>query len=248
MDDYVGIIYTITFVLFLFSFIYFQFNQAKIKGKIGEGVVSFILKSLPDEYFLFNNVYLKINNKSAQIDHVVISEYGIFVIETKNYKGWIFGSEDSEYWTKNMYGRKYRFYNPIKQNETHVRILQKILGVSKDAFFPIVVFLNRVSLFCSTNSTVILAEELKDTIYCHASKILSYEEVKQLSDKLLNALSSGDNLEKEHKQSVKQNICNKSFLINNGICPRCKGRLVERQGKYGTFLGCSNYPSCKFTI
>lgn len=248
MEDYLGTIYTIIFALFLLSLIYFRLNQAKIKGKIGEKIVSTILLSLPDEYFLFNDVYLKINNRSIQIDHVVISVYGIFVIETKNYKGWIFGSEDAEYWTKNIYGKKYRFYNPIKQNKSHVKALQKILAIPNTSFFPIVVFLNRVSLFCSTESTVIFADELKDTIYCHSNKILSFEEVKHLSDKLLKALTVEEGRETNHKLSVRHEIYNKEYLISNGICPRCKGTLVERHGKYGTFWGCSNYPKCKFTI
>ena len=51
---------------------------------------------------------------------MVLSEYGIFVIETKNYSGWILGGEYSEEWTKNVYGKKYKFRNPLKQNYTHV--------------------------------------------------------------------------------------------------------------------------------
>lgn len=248
MQDYTEAIYTIIFAVFLLGFIIYHLNQAKIKGKIGEKIVSNILQSLPDEYYLFNDVYLKINNRSIQIDHVVISEYGIFVIETKNYKGWIFGSEDQEYWTKNMYGKKYRFYNPIKQNKSHVKALQKILSIPYDAFIPIVVFLNRVSLFCPTESVVIFDNELKETIYNHTNKILSFEDVKHLSDKLLNAVTINEDKETDHIQSVKQEIYNKDYLISNGICPRCKGTLVERHGKYGTFWGCSNYPKCKFTI
>lgn len=53
--------------------------------------------------------------------------------------------------------------------------------------------------------------------------------------------------EQEHVKNVRQNITNRELQIANLICPRCKGRLVERQGKYGKFLGCSNYPNCKFT-
>lgn len=57
----------------------------------------------------------------ALIDHVVISKYGVFVIETKNYRGWIIGNEKSEYWTQVIYKRKERLYNPIKQNYGHIK-------------------------------------------------------------------------------------------------------------------------------
>ena len=75
--------------------------QAKVRGWIGEKAVSIILKFLPDEYTVFNNIYIEENGKSTQIDHVILSPYGIFVIETKNYSGWIYGSENAQYWTKN---------------------------------------------------------------------------------------------------------------------------------------------------
>ncbi|MFT4363798.1 topoisomerase DNA-binding C4 zinc finger domain-containing protein [Staphylococcus aureus] len=34
---------------------------------------------------------------------------------------------------------------------------------------------------------------------------------------------------------------------NNEKCPRCNHELVVRTSKNGQFLGCSNYPNCKYT-
>ena len=83
--------------------------ETKVKGRIGEKKVAKILKSLPEtEYRVLSNVMLETSHGTTQIDHVVVSVYGIFVIETKNYKGWIVGSEYSETWTQNLYGEKYR--------------------------------------------------------------------------------------------------------------------------------------------
>ena len=75
------------------------------KGRIGEQRVAHILGRLPkDRYRIINNLLLRTSSGgTTQIDHVVISEYGIFVIETKFYKGWIYGGESSEYWTQNNY-------------------------------------------------------------------------------------------------------------------------------------------------
>ena len=91
--------------------------KPKINGIIGEKVVASKLSKLPEQqYKILNDIMLRTNYGTTQIDHIVISVYGIFVIETKNYKGWITGTEYGEYWTKNMYGKKYTFRNPIKQN------------------------------------------------------------------------------------------------------------------------------------
>lgn len=100
--------------------------QPKIKGIIGEKIVASKLSKLPEQqYRVLNDIMLRTEYGTTQIDHIVISIYGIFVIETKNYKGWITGSEYGEYWTKNMYGKKYTFRNPLKQNYAHVKALEK---------------------------------------------------------------------------------------------------------------------------
>ena len=105
--------YILGLLITIFIFwIFIHLNRAKIIGKRGEKNVNFNLHFLSNEYHLFNDVYVYVNDKSIQIDHIVVSKYGVFVIETKNVKGWIFGNDNSEFWTKNMYGKKYKFYNP----------------------------------------------------------------------------------------------------------------------------------------
>jgi hypothetical protein len=96
-------------------------SHPKIKGLIGERRVRKQLSKLPTEnYKILNDLIIKGRKVTSQIDHIVISPYGIFVIETKNYKGWIHGSEDSEYWTQTFYKYKTKFRNPIKQNWGHI--------------------------------------------------------------------------------------------------------------------------------
>jgi len=73
----------------------------KIKGFFGEKSVAFQLSRLdPSKYKVINNIILQSGEKTTQIDHVVVSNYGIFVIETKNYNGWILGDEYADYWTQ----------------------------------------------------------------------------------------------------------------------------------------------------
>ena len=92
------------------------------KGAIGEKRVARILEKLQEgKYSVINNLLLNNSGYTSQVDHVVVSVYGIFVIETKTYQGIISGGENSEQWTQNIYGNKYEFRNPILQNYGHVK-------------------------------------------------------------------------------------------------------------------------------
>lgn len=240
--------YLFIFLLFLFigGLVFLRLNQANIRGRRGERRVSSRLFSLPSEYHIFNDVHIEVQGRSVQIDHIVASRYGIFVIETKNYTGWIYGNDNSEFWIKNMYGNKYQFRNPLKQNYSHVKSLQALLGVPESKFIPIVVFLNGATLKCDTTGIVIYSHQLRRTIFDHSIPIFSDAEV----EKLITLLSSSRIVEKNrrsnHVHKIKEDINEKQALIASGICPRCKGKLVVRRGKYGEFLGCSNYPQCNF--
>ena len=98
----------ILIIIFTIGIIYLKINLPFIKGKLGEKSVATILSFLPkDEYVVLNDIMLKNGNSTTQIDHIVVSIYGIFVIETKNYKVWIFGNAHKDYWTQNILGNKY---------------------------------------------------------------------------------------------------------------------------------------------
>ena len=67
-------------------------------------VRKYLLTTFPEaEYHLMNNITLPFKDGTTQIDHILVSRYGIFVIETKHYKGWIFGDENSKNWTQVLY-------------------------------------------------------------------------------------------------------------------------------------------------
>lgn len=224
-----------------------RLNRAKIIGKRGERSVNFRLHFLPDEYHIINDVYIYVNDKSVQIDHIVVSKFGVFVIETKNIKGWIFGSDKSEYWTKNVYGKKYDIYNPVKQNYSHVKTLQNFLKISHDKFIPIVVFLSKATLKCITNEIVITSNKLLSTIRSYKDVILTDKDVDRIVIELSSLSRVDKKMQKKHVKDIKSAVGIKKGKISSGICPKCNGILIERKGPYGRFWGCSNYPKCNFT-
>lgn len=240
-------LYIFGLLIIIFTiWIIFSLNRTKRLGKRGERNVTFNLHFLPNEYHLFDDVYIDCGGKSVQIDHVVVSKYGIFVIETKNIKGWILGTDTSEYWTKNMYGKKYKFYNPVKQNFSHVKALQILLKISRDKFVPMVVFMPQATLKCTTNEIVITSHRLLKTIRKYRNVILTDNEVDKIVMELSNLPRVDKKMRTKHVSDIKKDVEAKKNKIESGICPKCNGILIERRGPYGRFWGCSNYPKCKF--
>ncbi|CAC9975195.1 NERD domain-containing protein [Flavobacterium panici] len=235
-------------VIFLIAFS-FGFYKAKIKGIIGEKTVSSILHFLnKSDYKIINNVILKKGEFTTQIDHVVISSFGIFVIETKNYKGWILGYENSEYWTQVIYKYKTKFYNPIFQNAGHIRALKTCLKEYGDfEYISIIVFSTKAEIKIDTNIDVINMHRLLSTIKKYSAVNLSEDDKEKIFEKI-NASNLIDSFKKQdHINSIKKRIDNREKTIHEKKCPRCGNNLVERKGEFGRFLGCKSYPKCKFT-
>lgn len=219
------------------------------KGKVGERQVANILKKLPkDDYKTINNLLLSSNGYSTQIDHVVVSVYGLFVIETKFYKGWIYGGENSEYWTQNIFGNKYQLRNPIQQNRGHIRALRFLLKeYGNIPYISIVAFSRQSSLGVDAHTSVIYWDEICRVIRQYEDKVLTQSQVRNIYDYLVAHNVKDKEAKKEHIYNVWHNELKRDIAVENYICPRCGGALTLRQGKYGKFYGCSNYPSCKYT-
>jgi restriction system protein len=150
---------------FLFGFLFILMilvkfaGTAGFKGWFGEKlVIEAGLKKLdPSLYGHYNDLYLPRpdGQGTTQIDHVVVSPFGIFVIETKNYKGWIFGSEKQRQWTQQIYRAKHRFQNPLHQNYLHIRALAQFLGVSEKSCRSLVFFIGDAEFKTPMPSNVI---------------------------------------------------------------------------------------------
>jgi hypothetical protein len=110
--------------------VWFKLKEPFLIGWAGESFVSRKLKKLdPVHYKVLNNLLLQSqgNSKTTQIDHIVVSNYGIFCIETKSYKGWIFGNANQDEWTQVFFKFKRRFYNPLRQNYAHIKAVEALL-------------------------------------------------------------------------------------------------------------------------
>lgn len=220
------------------------------KGALGEMRVAHILKKLPEEsYTVINNLLIQNNGHTSQIDHIVISVYGIFVIETKTYKGWIYGGENSEYWTQNIYGNKYQLRNPIRQNYGHIKALKNILHEYQDVpCISVIAFSRQASIGVSSDTPVLYWNQIVPFISQFKNEVLTESQVRIITSILIASNQDSKENREKHVKTVRRNIQMREDAIDSGKCPRCGGTLVRRQGKYGSFYGCSNYPKCKFTL
>lgn len=219
------------------------------KGVVGERRVAKMLSSkLPEDYVVVNDITIPCCLGTTQIDHIVFSTHGIFVIETKNYSGWISGADKAEYWQENMYGYKYKFRNPIQQNYAHVKALQALVPLGDHCFRSIVTFADSVSLRNRHNALVVNNRYLIDTILQFSSIVIPQAELQKHIDTVLKSALVEKDTRKQHIRNIKSNVELRNWKIKNNICPRCGSQLIKRRGKYGSFYGCSNYPKCKFTF
>lgn len=257
--------YILAFVAFI-ALVFFRkwYNSPHQKGIRGEERVHKVLMNLPDDYHIFDDVVLKTEKGTTQIDHIVVSKHGIFAVETKNYRGEIYGDDNRQQWTQIIvtkvtyksnlfktytYVTKNTLYNPVKQSLAHVYAIKNCL--KKWPYLkvvPIVVFTGGADISkVNTTHHVICDYNLVDTILSYKNIYLSDDEYHQV----INSLASNDIREfvneRTHVRNIKTAKREQNYKKSMGICPSCGGKLVRRKGKYGSFYGCSNYPKCKYT-
>ncbi len=236
------IVFIIILLVIIFSY---YLKSPSGKGKTGELSVNLKLgKTIEKQKYIIKDLLFKNkNNKTIQIDHILINQKGVFVIETKNYSGKVYGDEYQQEWVQILaYGKqKNYFYNPIKQNKTHIYELKQILP-SNIVFHSIIVMANNNSENINSDQVVDL-KDLNQKINSIKETFLSIEEMERCYQKLLNLKNNSNVTITEHIKNIKE----MEQKVKEGICPRCGGNLIERKGKYGSFKGCSNYPKCKFT-
>jgi len=222
------------------------------KGLIGESLVNLAIaiKLDKNKYHLFKNVTIFTNNGTTQIDHVIVSKYGIFVIETKNMKGWIFGDKNKKIWTQKIYKHTNKFQNPLQQNYKHVKTLESLLNINQNKIFSIVTFVGDSTFKTEMPENVTYRGGFINFISSKKIQLLSEQEVNKI-----NALISEKRLSQtvrthvNHVQHVKDVVREKE---KKNLCPRCGSLLVKRISKRGAntgskFYGCSSYPKCRYT-
>jgi hypothetical protein len=188
-------------------------RPALSKGERGESAVNAGLARHLDQkvYRLIRNVTLPFGNDTTQIDHLVISTYGIFVIETKNMRGWIFGHPDDAQWTQVIYRSKQKFQNPLFQNYAHIKVVLGLLNIAPDHVHSVVVFVSHCTFKTPMPFGVVHGvRQLVDFIQEKRTPVFTENEVRLYADIILaTRLKPGPRTDRVHVRSVKRRLSNK---------------------------------------
>ncbi|WP_163559660.1 NERD domain-containing protein [Halomonas sp. NO4] len=225
------------------------FKSRWFKGLFGEAFVKLIARfRLPaDEYRGVHNVTLPTPDGTTQIDHVIVSRFGIFVIETKHMSGWIFGSEKQAQWTQKHFRKSFKFQNPLRQNYKHVKALEAQLDVPADTIHSVVAFSGSAIFKTKMPDNVTVGGGYVRYIKSFREPVLSEIQVQ----KVLEYIATGrlaPNRE-THRQHVKQ-LRARFESTAERKCPKCGSSMLLRTAKRGAnagnrFWGCSAYPKCR---
>ena len=257
---YLFIILMIVLVIIVFTNLSLSSPASRSdKGAAGERRLESALGSIKShgiKGYSLSNVYVpRKNGSTSEIDLLYITSRGLFVIESKNFSGYIFGHENRRNWTCTLpseyKGRinKYKFFNPIWQNKSHINALKNYCG--DVVTYSIIAFSDNCELMdvtCDPNHVTIchysqFKKEIK-RLWNEATERYSAEEVEELYQKL-DLLDKSPETMGKHLDYAKNG--NKS-----GLCPACGQPLVIRTARKGPnagnqFYGCSNYPKCNYT-
>ncbi len=225
------------------------FKSRWLKGIFGEFLVNRLLSKLPEsDYTLIKDVTLPTSDGTTQVDHIVVSKYGIFVVETKNMKGWIFGSARQKLWTQKIYRHSSKFQNPLHQNYKHIKALETLLGCSADYLHSVIVFIGDSTFKTEMPPNVTYARGSIRYIQQFNNVVFSDKDYARLTDSINQIkLKRGVITDLKHRNHVKEIVASK---VSSNQCPRCGSEMVLRETKRGEnigkqFWGCSTFPKCR---
>ena len=247
MQEYLKIIYhnpffNILVIICILIIIFQKKIYLFVVGHAGEYWTKKELNKLPkDKYTVLNDLLIVFEGTTHQIDHLVISKYGIFVIETKQYHGFITGNKYDKEWVRHYSKDKKIYYeNPIRQNYGHVKTICKLLNLNDKQVFNIVCFPGEVTIKVKHDGEIVDTYTINNAILSHKDELIAIPEI--YTREILRSNKSDKDTRKkhiEHAQTQKNNSIDK--------CPKCGGDIILKNGKYGNFYGCSNYPKCRYT-
>lgn len=198
------------------------------------------------DYHHFREIIIPGLRGTTEIDHLVVSKFGIFVVELKDYSGWIFGNADDASWTATYRsGNRFKFQNPLRQNYGHLKSVETFLSVEPHLLHGVVVFRGSFE-FMTPIPDGVLCHEYKPWIAAWQDVVLDDAAVDSIVSWLQMNARHGGFAALKHVESVRLRH------VSGTKCPKCGGDLRLRTQKKGPepgseFLGCANYPSCRCT-
>ncbi len=178
--DHRAVLYVLVALAVGFAIGRYRANHAYPYQNRGEALLSRVVQTNfgPPDYHLMNHVTLRLKDGTTQIDHVLVSRFGVFVIETKDYKGWIFANGNQAKWTQVLFRYRFKFQNPIFQNDRHVRAVRGLLDfLPPDAIKSVVVFTGDAKFKTVVPEGVFCVSKVVDYLREHTVAVMSLNRV-----------------------------------------------------------------------
>jgi hypothetical protein len=186
----------------------FRLGRAPTFQNKGEALVSRVLVAQfsPPDYHLMNHVTIQMDDGTTQVDHILISRFGVFVIETKEYKGWIFANSTHKVWTQVLFRLRFKFQNPIFQNKRHVRAVTGLLDfLPPEAIRSVIVFAGEAEFKTETPQGVFKVSQLVDYLRAQTEEVMSLNRVQFCVGRLETArLAISHETDVEHMRSLER--------------------------------------------
>lgn len=230
------------YLVILFMVAAYIIQHPTFKGYVSESKIRYYLHKLDidENYIVLHDVILPTaDGKTAQIDHIILSVYGIFVIETTNDKGFIYGDDKKKYWTKVILNKQVRLLSPVFKNYRNISSLERLLGCQP--FISIVTFNTKANL-----KDIFITED-----YLHVThdwRILKV--IQQYQEQVI-----------PHEELVRmENMILKNMISERGVIKRIRLEKNESASKLGVdaclvcgrrrnedaSFRCSNHPACSY--
>lgn len=224
-------------------------RRRRNKGDIGESRISILNESGLDENHIgLDNILIPLpDGGTTQIDHIVVSPYGLYIIETKNMGGWIYGNEYDSQWTQVLYKQKYTFQNPLRQNYKHCQVIASALNLDNSLVHSVIVFIGDSEIKTPLPANVCNG----GTAYLNYIK--QPREARIPLPELPRLIAAIQKLRLENSaENCTRHIAYIEQIRSEPRCPRCGGKMEKRIAKNGphagkAFYGCSKYPRCHGT-
>lgn len=245
----VPVVLTLLLLVVVIVFLVVGAFKPQLKGWLGESVVHGMLsRNLdPATYKIVRDVMLPVDDATTQIDHIVVSRFGIFVIETKTMKGWIFGSEADAKWTQQLFRKKCSFQNPIRQNYRHTKTLAELTTIPDSYFKSVIAFSGEAVFKTPMPAHVLHIRDLCPFISSFRDVIIQDEQVPEIVA-AISEWAGTVSAEKraQHVANLKRRMAPVSATAQPPTCARCGSVMVLRTRKKdaSAFWGCSSYPGC----
>ena len=245
MEFWISIIVIFGSIAAVAALFFWYISTPKGRGWFGEVLTTWALgKDKEGMWRVMSGLIIEgKDGRTTEIDQIVVNTNGVFVIETKNYAGKVYGDDTCSEWTQVLADGKltHKHYNPVKQNGTHVYMLKNALELPIHILDCVVMVRGNVKNISSDRVFSLFG--VRKFLRTKRYPGLSEADVEMIFKKLEHIKKTTKITPEQHRENVRRHIAS----VEAGICPRCQAKLIEVDGEGGRFMTCSS-PECQFKM